>query len=222
MRKLVTRRSSQPMTLPTNVAQVPPLDISKALHELFEVAISGAAHLAAAKSVAQAAESHPVIMNASPAFFRLTTHAHLECAQMSAARLFDKEHNVGIPWLLKQARNRREEFSSRTDSEFDEAIESAERACTAKALVPLKHRRDRWLTHLDKKTIRDPKQFEIDAKMTCSELEDLFDSARDILNAMSNLRGEAGFLILGEDYNDLSHTLDLVAKGVQANAQELE
>jgi hypothetical protein len=211
------------MTLLTAGIQVPPLDISKALHELFEVAISGAAHLTAAKSVAQAAESHPVIMSASPLFFRLTTHAHLDAAQMSAARLFDKEDNVGIPWLLNQAKHRRKEFSFRTENELKAAIAMAEQALAAQAsvLVALKCRRDKWLGHLDKNAIRDPQQFQKDAQMTRSQLEDLFDSARDILNVMSNLHGEAGFLIFGDDYDDLSHTLDLIAKGVQANAQEL-
>jgi hypothetical protein len=39
---------------------------------------------------------------------------------------------------------------------------------------------------------------------------------------MADLRGEPGFLIFGNDYDDLSHTLELFEKGAQANAQELE
>jgi hypothetical protein len=46
----------------------------------------------------------------------------------------------------------------RTADELDEAIKEAEQACAAETsvLTALKHRRDRWLAHLDKKTIRDP------------------------------------------------------------------
>ena len=69
--------------------QPEPLDIYKALHELFHEVIGGTAHLNAAKSLAEAAKSHPVIMKASPSFFRFTTLAHLESAQLAASRLFD-------------------------------------------------------------------------------------------------------------------------------------
>jgi hypothetical protein len=202
-----------------------PLDISKALRSLFSEVISGTAHLNAAKSLAEAAKSHPVVMRASPSFFNLTIHAHLEAAQLCAAKLFDTHDDcAGILWLLKQAKHRRDEFSFRTADELDEAIKEAERLCAAKAseLTALKHRRDRWLAHLDKKTIRDPEQFAKGTKLTYPELEDLFVSAGQILNTMADLRGEAGFLIFGDDYDDLSHTLDLIESGVRANAQELE
>src|SRR5260370_41155469 len=128
-----------------------PLDIGKALHELFSEVISGTAHLNAARSLAEASKTHPVIMMASPAFFRLTIQAHLEAAQLSAARLFDEHKDcAGIPWLLKQAKHRREEFSYRTADELDYAIKEAERVCAAEAsvLASLKHSRDRWLAPL--------------------------------------------------------------------------
>jgi hypothetical protein len=213
------------MGAPAPTTQEPPLDIGKAIHGLFNEVISGTAHLNAAKSLAKASKTHPVIMNTSPAFFNLTIQGHLEAAQLCAARLFDEHKDcVGIPWLLKQAKHRREEFSYRTADELDYAIKEAERVCAAEAsvLASLKHRRDRWLAYLDKKTIRDPEQFANDTKLTYQELEDLFGSAAGILNIMADLRGEAGFLIFGDDYDDLSHTLDLIEKRVQANAQELE
>ena len=202
-----------------------PLDIGKALHELFSEVISGTAHLNAARSLAEASKTHPVIMMASPAFFRLTIQAHLEAAQLSAARLFDEHKDcAGIPWLLKQAKHRREEFSFRTADELDNAIREAEGICATQSsvLASLKLRRDRWLAHLDKKTIRDPEQFANDTKLTYLELESLFGCAEIILNSVADQRGEAGFLIFGDDYDDLSHTLDLMEKPVQANAPELE
>jgi AbiU2 len=205
--------------------QPEPLDIDKVLHGLFNEVISGTAHFNAAKRLAEAAKSHPVIMSASPSFFNLTTRAHLEAAQLCAARLFDTHDDcAGILWLLRQAKHRREEFSSRTTGELDEAIKQAERVCAAKesVLTALKHRRDRWLAHLDRKTIRDPEQFARDTKLTYPELEDLLASAADILNTIADLRGHAGFLIFGDDYDDLSHSVDLIEKGVQANAEELE
>jgi hypothetical protein len=51
--------------------------------------------------------------------------------------------------------------------------------------------------------------------LTYQELEDLFTGAGAILNIMADLRGEAGFLIFGDDYDDPSHTLHLIEKGVQ-------
>jgi hypothetical protein len=213
------------MALPAKETVLPPLDISKALWELFNEVVRGTAHLNAAKSLAEAEKSHPVIMKVSPSFFRLTTHAHLEASQLAAAKLFDEHDDcAGIQWLLTQARNRRKEFSFRTSSELNEAIEGAGKTCAAKKSVldALKHRRDRWLAHLDRKTIRNPEQFVADAKLTYPELEDLFASALEILNAMAHLHGDAGFIIFDDDFNDLSHTLDLIARGVQANAEELE
>ena len=205
--------------------QQPPLDISKSLRELFNEVISGTAHLNAARRLAEASKTHPIIMKASPSFFNLTIQAHLEAAQLSAARLFDEHKDcAGIPWLLKQAKHRRKEFSFRTTDELDNAIREAEGICATQSsvLASLKLRRDRWLAHLDKKTIRDPEQFANDTKLTYLELESLFGCAEIILNSMADQRGEAGFLIFGDDYDDLSHTLDLMEKGVQANAQELE
>jgi hypothetical protein len=199
------------------------LDIYKALYGLFCEVIAGTAHLNAAKSVAEASKSHPVLMRVSPSFFNLTTRAHLEAAQLCAARLFDTHSEcVGILWLLKQAKHRREEFSHRSVGDLDEAIRDAEHICAAKAsvLAALKHRRDKWLAHLDKKTIRDPEQFAKDARLSCPELEDLFASATNILNTMADLHGQAGYLVFGDDYDDLSHTLELVEKGVQANTLE--
>lgn len=202
-----------------------PLDISKALHELFNEVIDGTAHLNAANNVAERSKTHPILMKASPAFFNLTIQAHLEAAQLCAARLFDEHKDcAGIPWLLKQAKQRREEFSRRSADELDKAIREAEGICAAETpvLASLKVRRDRWLAHLDKKTIKDPEQFENDTKLTYQELEGLFACAEIILNGMADQRGEAGFLIFGDDYDDLSHAIDLMEKGAQANAEELQ
>jgi hypothetical protein len=55
-----------------------------------------------------------------------------------------------------------------------------------------------------------------------AELEDLFLSAGEILNSMAHLRGEPGFVIFGDESDDFLATLELIDKGVQANAQELE
>jgi hypothetical protein len=113
--------------------QLPPLDIGKALHGLFNEVIGGTAHLNAAKSIAEAAKSHPLIMRVSPSFFNLTTQAHLEAAQLCAARLFDTHEDcAGILWLLKQAKFRAQEFSNRTAAERDEAIKEAEQTSAAK------------------------------------------------------------------------------------------
>jgi HEPN superfamily AbiU2-like protein len=213
------------MGTPGTATQLPPLDVGKALYELFNEVIIGTAYLSMAKSLAAASKSHPIITRVSPHFFGMTTNAHLESAQLYAAKLFDEHDDcASIPWLLKQAKNRPHEFKNRPTSELDEAIKEAEQVCAAKAsvLMALKHRRDRWLAHLDRKTVRDPVQFSQDAKLTYQELEDLFTAATDVLNVMADLHGVPGFLIGGGDYDDFSRTLELIEKGVQANANELE
>jgi len=155
----------------------------------------------------------------------MSTNAHLESAQLYAAKLFDEHADcASIPWLLKQAKHRPEEFRNRPSAELDLAIKNAEGISSAQAsvLAALRHRRDRWLAHLDRKTIRDPAKFAEDAKLTLKELEELFAGATEVLNDMADLHGVPGFLIGGSDYDDFSHTLDLIEKGVQANARELE
>jgi hypothetical protein len=139
--------------------QLPPLDIGRTLRELFGEVRNGTAHLNAAKSLAKASESHPIIMRVSPLFFTLTTRAHLYAAQLCAARLFDTHDDcAGIWWLLKQAKQRPGEFNHRTTSKRDETIREIEQTCNDKqsVLAAIKCRRDRWLTHLDKRTIRAP------------------------------------------------------------------
>jgi hypothetical protein len=201
------------------------LDIAKVFRELFAEVIAGTSYLNAAKSLADASKSHAMIMRASPSFFALAARALLEAAQLCAARLFDTQgDSVGIPWLLRQAKHRREEFNFRTADDRNLAMAASEEICAAqeKVLAAIKHRRDRWLAHLDRRTIRDPEQFAKDAALTYPELEALFDGAAEILNMMADLCGQAGFLIFGDDYNDLPRTLALIEKGVEANARELE
>lgn len=214
-----------PMSTPVPATQLPSLDIGTAINELFNEVIIGTAYLSFAKSIAGATKSHPVIMTVSPHFFDMTTNAHLECAQLYAAKLFDEHPDcASVPWLLKQARHRNGEFRNATDVDLDAAIKNAEAISSAQAsvLASLKHRRDRWLAHLDKKTIRDPLTFAGNAKLTLKELEGIFAGATEILNDMAVLDGVAGFLIDGTEYDDFSQTLQLIDKGVQANAKELE
>jgi AbiU2 len=213
------------MSTLAQATQLPPLDIGKALYELFNEVIIGTAYLSMAKSLAAASKTHPIITRVSPHFFGMTINAHLESAQLYGAKLFDEHDDcASIPWLLKQAKNRPNEFKNRPCSQLDSAIRESEQVCAAKAsvLMALKHRRDRWLAHLDRKTIRDPVQFSQDARLTYPELEDLFDAATHVLNLMADLHGVPGFLIGGDDYDDFSRTLELIEKGVQANARELE
>jgi len=213
------------MGTPAQVAQMAPLDIGNAIHELVNQVTIGTAHLSFAKSVAAATNSHPVILSVSPHFFVMTTNAHLECAQLYAAKLFDKPRDcASIPWLLEQARNRPQAFANATITELGVAIQGAEAISSAQdpLLTSLKHRRDRWLAHLDRKTVKDQATFAENAKLTFKELEGIFAAATEILKSMAILHGAGESVIDGSHYNDFAPTLQLIEKGVQANATELE
>jgi hypothetical protein len=111
------------MSTPAQATHVLPLDIGTAINELFNEVIIGTAYLSFAKSIAGATKSDPIILKVSPHFFDLTTHAHLECAQLYAAKLFDEHRDcASVPWLLEQARHRRGNFRNGTDAELDAAI----------------------------------------------------------------------------------------------------
>jgi hypothetical protein len=118
--------------------------------------------------------------------------------------------------LLIQGFHQSRRFLCRPTSELESAIKESEQVCAAKAsvLMALRDRRDRWLAHLDRKTIGDPAQFSQNAKLTYPELEDLFDAATHVLNLIADLHGVPGFQIGGEDYDDFSRTLELIEKGV--------
>jgi hypothetical protein len=206
----------------------PSLLESKGFDALFNEVIIGTANLSIARSLLEASKNRPATMRASGSFFSLTIHALLESAQVYAAKLFEVDKRgecASIPWLLKKARARREKVKAqdRIDAEL-KVIEEAERKLIALGplLRSLKNRRDRWLVHLDGKTVRDPAQFSKDSALTYPELEDVFAQATHILNSMAKLYKDDRVLINGRDYDDSSHTLDLIEKGIRANEQELE
>jgi AbiU2 len=204
----------------TSGTQQPALDFGRALYGLFQQAIYGVAHLNAAKSILEARRMHPALLAASPLFFDLTTLAHLDAAQLYAAKLFEegkRNQSVTIPWLLEQAKQHRREFSQRTHDEQDEGIKEAEQVyfATSTLTAVLKHRRDKWLAHLDKQAVTNPEKVTAYAKLTISQLEGLLACATAILNTLADLCAQPGFLIHPDDYNDLSRTLGLVEKGLK-------
>jgi hypothetical protein len=192
------------------------IKVSDVLLMLFGHAIHGRAHLTAAKSIIDTDKIHPELIRVSYSFFFYSTLAHLESAQLCAARLFDGDRCVtAIPWLLARAKERFGEFAKTDKKDADEWIKEAEetREQSTKVLAALKLRRDRSITHLDREVIKNPKQFAEDSKLTYDQLALALYAASDILNILARLCHQAGFEIHPDDYNDLSKTIELMEKG---------
>jgi hypothetical protein len=76
-------------------------DIEQIIAALIQQVVVGKAHLAVTKGLI---ESDPVVLNAAATFFAMTIDAQLFCAQMFAAKLYDKTSGaLTMETLLQRA-----------------------------------------------------------------------------------------------------------------------
>lgn len=163
----------------------------------------GHSYLAVAKGLL---EADPVILQTAPTFFGLTTDGALEVAQMALARLYDKTGGaVTIEKMLARATQELGLFQRGSKQEVSTAITNSRHAMEdlKPVLAAIRRRRNEWLTHLDPRTVADPKALAAQAKLTLPDLERAFHETEEILIRLSCLYdgtvGELKF-IGGDDY----------------------
>ena len=186
--------------------------------------IFGRTHLKIAKAIRAA---DPVVVHTARTFFGLTHDAHMDAAQMYAAKLYDKaQRTITVRSALAEAERVAGSFSNASAQEVREIVAAAEVQIGGfeKTLSVLEDRRNEYLAHLDPKTILDPTDLNSRATLTMSELDDLFVETGNILNDISQFHHGSLSALELVDSDDYKNALQLIAeaKCSQADAFEKE
>jgi len=161
----------------------------------------GKSYLGVAKGLLNA---DPVLLDGARTFFGLTIDGSLELAQMAAARLYDRTKGaVTIPLMLVQATKEIGSFKRGGREQVARVIKDAENVVRGleSVLDAIQHRRNKWLAHLDPRTVGDPAALAAQAKLTIPDLDRTFRETEKIVLEMSSLyEGVIGELhYLGDD-----------------------
>lgn len=130
----------------------------------------------------------------------------LELAQMAVARLYDKANRaVTMQKTLDQAALEITSFQRGTKQEVSKAIADSKKVVVRlePVLASIRQRRNKWLAHLDPRTVADPKALAARAKLTLPDLDRAFSESEEMLVKLSCLyEGTVGKLeyIGGDDY----------------------
>jgi hypothetical protein len=151
-------------------------------------------------------EADPAVLHTGPTFFGLTTDGGLQLAQLVLARLYDRTLGaVTVRAMLYRAAQQIDTFQSGDQNQIRQTILKSTLSVTAiqPVLDSIRHRRNKWLAHIDEESIRNPKALAEKAKLTISDLERAFKATEDILLDICSLYdrtiGELRFLG-GDDY----------------------
>jgi hypothetical protein len=170
-------------------------DLKLLLRALANEVINGTAHL---RIVTGLRDADPVVLGTASYFFGLTIRAHLEAAQMYAAKLFDISRGAEtIHTLVAAAEQNTQLFGNGNPREVDMAVRAA--CQRIKRLDPVmravRSRRNKVLAHLAPETVRDPVKVARDARLTLKDLSKILDTAGRIVNLISMLYSNEAHLI---------------------------
>ena len=196
--------------------------VDEILTSLTNEVLFGKAYLRIAKGLAGA---DPVVLNTSRTFFGLTVEGGLQMSQMFAAKLYDKTSGaVTMKSLLETAKSQAGLFEYGSPQEVSAAVSDAESriAGLLPILKSVQDRRNQALAHLDPRTVKDPTNLDINAKLTLSDLEKVFAETGIILNEFSRLWKDTTSMmeLIGDD--DFTSALDLIADAKHAQADKYE
>lgn len=150
--------------------------------------IVGRTHLGIAKRLR---EADPAVIPAAQTFFTLTHNAHLDAAQMYAAKLYDKTRNaITISTVLDKAERVAGTFPHKTPPQNVRSIVAAARRRIQefeKTLDVIENRRNEYLAHLHVNAIIDREGIFNRAELTFDDLDELFVETVNILNDISQM-----------------------------------
>ena len=124
-------------------------DVKQLLNALMREVLLGNTHLSIANGLR---EADPVVLDTAGVFFGLTLTAHLEAAQMYAAKLFDTHRGAEtIETLLSTAGRNTQLFANGSPQEVRAAVRSAKHRVRGlgRVMKAVRLRRNKMLAHLD-------------------------------------------------------------------------
>ena len=197
-------------------------DLKQLLNGLMREVLLGNTHLAIANGLR---EADPVVIGTAGVFFGLTLTAHLEAAQMYAAKLFDTHAGAEtIYTLLAAAGHNTNLFTNGRPQEVRTAVRTAKQRVRGldPVMKAIRTRRNKILAHLDPETVRDPAKLFRDARLTLEDLSKIFSVAGEIVNEISRLYMNATQLTTFPFQDDYKHALKLVAEAKCAEIRKYE
>ena len=174
-------------------------------------------HLGIAKRLRAA---RPVVLSAAPTFFAVTHNAHLDAAQMYAAKLYDKTKNaITVRTVLDEAEHVAGSFPNSSPQDVRRIV-CAARSRIVKfesTLSALENRRNEYLAHLDVKTIADQTALYTRASLTFDGLDNLLVETGNILNDISQLYDGTLAVLELPDSDDCEKILRLISRRRRAS-----
>ena len=180
------------------------LTIGQFLRAVERQILFGKTYLRIAKGLLAA---EPIVFGVAPTFFGLTADGSIDLAQMAIARLYDRK-GVTVRRMLDEAKLQTKSFKKGTPQQVIEVIAKSKTAVLnlGPVLTAIRHRRNKWLAHLDPETVRDPQALSTNAKLTFGDLDRAFEETEKILGWLDALfDGRVGpiHFVGGNDYRGL-------------------
>lgn len=197
-------------------------DLKQLLNALLREVLLGNTHLSIATGLR---EADPAVLDTAGVFFGLTFTAHLETAQMHAAKLFDTHRGAEtIDTLVTTAARNTHLFVNGSPQAVHAAVRSARHRVRGldPVMKAVRLRRNKMLAHLDPETVLDPVKLLRDTKLTVDDLVRVFDVAGGIVNEISHLYMDVTQLTMFPKHDDYKHALKLVADAKCAEIRKYE
>jgi len=125
-----------------------------------------------------------ILRQVAPTFFGLTVDGSLELAQMAIARVYDKTKGaVTIRGMLYDAAKRLGSFHNATEQEARDVVFRASLSVMAiqPILDAIRHRRNKWLAHIDPQTVASPTIVAAKANLTVPDLDKAFSETEALI-----------------------------------------
>ncbi len=197
-------------------------DVKQLLNGLMREVLLGNTHLAIVNGLR---EADPVVLGTAGVFFGLTITAHLQAAQMCAAKLFDTHRGAEtIHTLLRTAEQNTHLFTNASPQVVHTAVRAGRQRVRGldRVMKAVRIRRNKVLAHLDPETVRDPVKLVQNARLTLDDLLKIFDAAGEIVNEISRLYMDATHLTTFPFQDDYKHALKLVGEAKCAEIRKYE
>lgn len=196
--------------------------LQQIVNSLLAEVIFGRTHLKIAKEIRAA---DPVVVHTAKTFFGLTHDAHIDAAQMYAAKLHDKTRGtITVRSALDEADRLAGSFVGTSAEQVRKIVEASRLQLKEfeATLSTLEDRRNEYLAHLDRNTVLDPTELNTRATLTIDDLDHLFVETGNILNDISQIQDGSFSVLEMLDADDCTNAFQLLAEAKCAQADNFE